>query len=72
MPSEVERLPNKAEFIGVDARIDLYFMLKEVDIALTTRREPDAEVALNKIKKFCKTYNMKLPKGYDEQRPEDL
>lgn len=60
---------NKAGYIGADARIDLYFMLKEIDIALCTQRAPDCEVAANKIKKFCKQYNLKLPKGYPNEQP---
>lgn len=62
----------RAEAMGPDAKIDVYLMLKEVDIALTTRREPDCAVAFQAIKKFCTHYEIALTKGYNgNQRPAE-
>lgn len=56
----------RAMHMGPDAKIDVYLMLKEVDIALTTRRAPDIESAQRVIAKFCREYKMKIPKGYND------
>lgn len=55
----------RAEHMGPDAKIDVYLMLKEIDIAFTTRRGPDIDSAEQAIRKFCKHYKIPLVKGHN-------